>query len=131
VRVLQDRHPTPIFLRDELLRRINADNARSARGKSSPLNVYVLLSGALESYSFNGSEFSGLPESLPERCNCLIYYLEYDLIWGRTGLLSSVGKVEKMLRPLKVRTFAISSANDTRHALAIMLREIGDKAALP
>ena len=51
VRVLQDRHPTPIFLRDELLRRITANSARSTPDKSSPVHVYVLLSGGLDSSS--------------------------------------------------------------------------------
>ena len=65
VRVLQDRHPTPIFLRDELLRRITAGNAKAAADGNAPLRVYVLLSGPLDSYSFNDSELSSIPESLP------------------------------------------------------------------
>ncbi|HEV2961846.1 MAG TPA: hypothetical protein VG649_08495 [Candidatus Angelobacter sp.] len=124
VRVLQDRHPTPIFLRDELLRRIAAGIGKPAPDKSSLLRVYILLSGPLDSYSFNGSEFNAIPESLPEQCACLIYYLEYDLFWGRSGVFNTVGKVEKMLKPFKLRTFSISSASDARRALAIMLEEI-------
>lgn len=125
VRVLQDRHPTPIFLRDELLRRITAANAKTARDKSPPLRVYVLLSGSLDAYSFNGLESNPIPESLPEQCDCRIYYLEYEFFWGRTGPLSTTGKVEKMLKPFKVRTFSISSANDVRRAIATILDEIG------
>jgi hypothetical protein len=36
-----------------------------------------------------------------------------------------VGNVEKMLKPLKIRTFQVGSADDVRRALAKMLEEIG------
>ncbi len=140
VRALQDRHPSPIFLRDELVRRITAGNAKTAAERNSPLRVYVLLSGPLDSYSFNGAQFKSIPESLPETCACLIYYVEYDLSWWkpgyrpggrpggrpweRNGPASTVGEVEKMLKPFKIRPFSVTSAHDVRHALATMLDEI-------
>ncbi|HEV3038392.1 MAG TPA: hypothetical protein VHA33_11500 [Candidatus Angelobacter sp.] len=124
VRVLQDRHPTPVFLRDELVRRITAGSTKVARDKSPPLRVYVLLSGSLDTYSFNGPVFSPIPESLPEQCGCLIYYLEYEFFWGRTAVLKTTSKVEKMFKPFKVRAFTVSSANDVRRAIATILDEI-------
>ncbi len=129
VRVLQDHHPSPAFLRDELLRRIAADTAQSAQDKNAPLHVYILLSASLDPYSFNATRSGPIPESLPEKCSCLIYYLEYDLFWGRRGLLKTVNKVEKMLAPFKVRTFSISSTMDARKALAEMVEEIAKAGA--
>lgn len=131
VRVLKDRHPSPAFLRDELVRRITTDIARPASPKAAPLRVYVIISGPLISYSFNNLDSTPTPSALPEQCACLIYYLEYDLVPARTAGLSTIGKVEKMLKPLKVRAFPINSANDIRHALAVMLSEISKAAALP
>jgi hypothetical protein len=131
VRVLKDRHPSPVFLRDELLRRITAGNARPTPSKAGPLRVYVIISGPLSSYSFDTLESTPLPSALPEQCACLIYYLEYNLVPVRSAAFSTIGKVEKMLKPLKVRAFSVHSAYDTRHALAIMLDEIAKKAALP
>lgn len=123
VRVLQERHPSPAFLRDELLRRITADSAGSTRDKNAPLHVYILLSAPLDEYSFN-AEPNPIPESLPEKCDCLIYHLEYDLFWTRTGLVKTVGKMEKMLAPFKVRSFSFSSAVEARRALARLLEQI-------
>jgi hypothetical protein len=124
VRVLKDRHPSPVFLRDELLRRIT----RPTPPKVGPLRVYVVISGPLSSYSFDTLESTPLPSALPEQCACLIYYLEYDLVPVRSAAFSTIGKVEKMLKPLKVRAFSVHSAYDTRHALAIMLDEIRIRA---
>src|SRR5205807_2645161 len=94
VRALKDRHPSPVFLRDELLRRIVAGNARTGPGKNDSLRVYVLVSSPLSSYSFNNLESNPLPISLSEQCGCLIYYLEYDLVPVRSAGLSTIGKVE-------------------------------------
>jgi hypothetical protein len=41
------------------------------------------------------------------------------------GGLQASGNVEKRLKPLKIRTFQVSSAEDVRHALAKMLEEVG------
>jgi hypothetical protein len=131
VRVLKDRHPSPVFLRDELLRRINAGHAKPKASKSAPLRVYVLISSLLSSYSFDNLALNPVPDALPEQCDCLIYYLEHDLVTVRSAGLSTTGKVEKMLKPFRVRAFSIHSAHDIRHALSIMLDEIAKQAALP
>jgi hypothetical protein len=128
VRILKDRHPSPAFLRDELLRRITA-GVRPASSSTAPLRVYVIISGPLTSYSFNNVDSTPIPSALPEQCACLIYYLEYDMIPARTAGLSTIGKVEKMLKPLKVHTFSINSAYGIRHALAVMLNEIAKTAS--
>jgi hypothetical protein len=36
-----------------------------------------------------------------------------------------VGNVEKMLKPLKIRSFRVESADDVRHALAKIMEEVG------
>jgi hypothetical protein len=95
------------------------------------LRVYVLISSLLSSYSFDNLALNPVPDALPEQCDCLIYYLEHDLVTVRSAGLSTTGKVEKMLKPFRVRAFSIHSAHDIRHALSIMLDEIAKQAALP
>ena len=117
VRTLELRHPTPVFLRDELSRRINSEEARP--GGARPVRVFVIFSGSLDDYSFKDLE----QKSLPEDCTCRVYYLEYD--FSRMNFeFSDTGKVEKMLRPLKTKSFHIHSPDDMRRALATILQEV-------
>jgi hypothetical protein len=117
VRTLELRHPTPVFLRDELSRRINSEEARSDGNK--PVQVFVIFSSSLEDYSFKDME----QKPLPENCSCRVYYLEYD--FSRMNFeFNDTGNVEKMLRPLKTKSFRIHSPDDMRRALATILQEI-------
>lgn len=41
-----------------------------------------------------------------------------------TGIVGAAGKVEKLLKPLRVHTFEIHTAEDARHALARIMEEV-------
>lgn len=117
VRTLELRHPTPAFLRDELSRRINSEEARPDGNK--PVQVFVIFTSSLNDYSFKDLE----QKPLPENCTCRVYYLEYD--FSRMNFeFSDTGNVEKMLRPLKTKSFRIHSPDDMRRALAAILQEV-------
>jgi hypothetical protein len=119
VQTLGVRNPTPVFLRDEISRRINS--AQSRPDVSKPVQVFVIFSSSLTDYSFKDME----QQPLPEDCSCRVYYLEYDFSWMNYEF-SNTGKVEKMLRPLKTKSFRIHSPDDMRRALATILQEVSE-----
>lgn len=55
---------------------------------------------------------------------CIIYYLQFEF-FERKGITGAAGNVEKMLKPLKMRTFHVRSPDDVRHALAKVLEKVG------
>jgi len=120
VKSLQQRQHSPVFLRDELVRRMNAAPGAPAPA-GDPLVVFVVISPPMDPYSF-----PDLPPIAAADPNCLVFYLQYDFM----GLVESrrldggSGNVEKMLKPLRVRTFKVRSAESVRMALARMLEEI-------
>jgi hypothetical protein len=120
VRSLMERRHSPVFLRDELVRRM-ADAALAPAPAGDPLVVFVVVGGPLDSYSF-----PDLPAiSLSSQPDCAVFYLQYDP--GKTGPRGPTGgikKLEKMLRPLHVRTFTVRSAESIRQALARVMEEI-------
>ena len=116
VQSLQTRDPRPVFLRDELARRIHFE---SSTRHDDPLLVFIIIGSPLSDYSFANVE-SG---SLPEECHCRVYYLEYDPYFGRYGF-SAVTHVKRMLRPMKIEAFSVGSAEETRNVLAKILKEI-------
>jgi hypothetical protein len=123
VQALNKSHRTsPAFLRDELVRRITTQNGGPVPRGQDPLRVFVLISSPLNPDLFKNLDSNPIPDSLPEKCGCLIYYLEYDFLPFYE--LSGMDKVKEMLKPLKVRAFSVHSAYDIRHALATMLDEV-------
>ena len=58
---------------------------------------------------------------LPRECECLVYHLRFD--WWRSRL-AAFDDIDKVLKPLKLRKFSATSAQDVRKALATMLDEI-------
>jgi hypothetical protein len=56
--------------------------------------------------------------------DCVIYYLQFEFSQGE-GLTGGANNVEKMLKPLKIRTFEVRSAGDVRRVLAKILEELG------
>jgi hypothetical protein len=129
----QPLNPSAAFLRQELARRI------AAAASDPALHIYVILSSPLDVYSF--------PDPDPElpRCDCSIYYLNFSnhgvarsvvhfrypypypnpYPTGRPpGYAGVPGKVERMLRPLPVRSFSVSSPEDFRVALAYVLADV-------
>src|SRR5262249_59252444 len=99
--LMEGRH-SPVFLRDELVRRLKeAPDAPAPAG--DPVVVFVVVGGAMDSYSF-----PDLPAiSLANQPECAVFYLEYDS--GRADHRGAAGikKLEKMLRPMRVRTFTV------------------------
>lgn len=111
---LGKKPPTPVFLHDEILRRVNEHD------KDGPMQVFIVITSPLSSYSFdklNGGD-------LPDPCNCRIFYLEYDPSRRHT-VYSATGQVEKMLKPVKVRSFREHSPEGVREAVARMMSEMG------
>jgi len=116
----QPVQPSAVFLRQELAQRI-ADTSGPRR------RVYVILSSPLDPYSFPD------PDPGLSSCDCVIYYLNFTYYYveissrGRVINNHSYGgvprKVERMLSPLRVRSFSISSAEDFRAALAQILTD--------
>jgi hypothetical protein len=121
VRSLMERRHGPEFLRDELVRRLKeAPDAPGPAG--NPLVVFVVVGGPMDTYSFR--ELS--PISLSGQADCMVFYLQYDSKEKTNSKAAAGGSknVEKMLRPLRVRTFTVRSAESIRHALARVLEEI-------
>jgi len=145
VKDLKNRQQSPVYLREEIVRRIKADTEQKTRGREKPLHVIVLIGNPMDTYTF-----PSLPaiETGSEE-DCFIYYLQFDFSeheeirfkedsWDRRdkrdrrfehlerqGYVGAAGNVEKMLKPLKIRTFQVRSAEDVRHALAKILEELG------
>lgn len=123
VRSLMERRHTPVFLRDELVRRLKAaPNAPAPAG--DPLVVFAVVGGPMDTYSFPDLP----PISLPNDAECAVFYFQYDFgekaKAGPPGAAGGVKKLEKMLRPLRVRTFTVRSAESIRYALGKMLEEV-------
>jgi hypothetical protein len=79
----------------------------------------VLLGSPMDSYTF-----PRLPEiETGEEQDCVIYYLQFEFS-QHEGIMGGVNNVEKMLKPLKIRSFEVRSADDVRRALAKMLEEL-------
>jgi hypothetical protein len=55
--------------------------------------------------------------------DCIIYYLQFEFA-ERRRITGASGNVEKMLKPLKMRTFEVRSPDDVRRALAKILKEV-------
>jgi hypothetical protein len=121
VRSLMERRHTPVFLRDELVRRLKAAPLAPAPA-GDPLVVFVVVGGPMDTYSFPDLP----PISPPNGADCAVFYLQYDFAEkaGPRGTTGGMKKLEKMLHPLRVRTFKVRSAESIRYALARVLKEI-------
>ncbi len=126
---LKNRQQSPVFLREEIVRRLSAQRQTSA---PAPLHVFVVIGPPMDLYLFRA-----LPEiETGNEADCLIYYLElgyleFDPMHGRaipgSSNLGSSNHLETMLKPLKVHTIQVYSPDDARHALAKILDEVGKK----
>jgi hypothetical protein len=120
VKDLQNKQQSPVYLRDEIVRRLKEGSNQAATPAGKPLHVFVVIGSPMDLYTF-----PKLPEiETGEEKDCVIYYLQFEFI-QRQGITGGVGNVEKMLRPLKVRSFEVRSADDVRRALAKMMEEVG------
>jgi hypothetical protein len=120
VKDLQNRQQSPVYLREEILRRLKAAGDRAIEAGEKPLHVFVIIGSPMDMYVF-----PKLPEiETGNEEDCAIYYLQYEFV-EQHGITGAVGNVEKMLKPLKIRSFEVRSADDVRRALARMIEEVG------
>jgi len=128
-----NKKKSPVFLRQELSRRLQGEH----EGERAPMKVFIVLTAPLSSYSFSGLQEPG---ALPDKCSCRVYYLEFGVVrqriaaFGRRRLLipysafGAKGDVEKMLRPLHVRSFEIEAMNPAE-SFGNALRKISEELA--
>jgi hypothetical protein len=122
VKNLQNRRQSPVYLREEILRRLKATHDVAIEAGEKPLHVFVVIGSPMDMYVF-----PKLPEiETGNEEDCVIYYLQYEFV-ERHGIIGAVGNVEKMLKPLKIHSFEVRSADDVRRALAKMMEEVGKK----
>ncbi len=120
VKALQNKQQSPVYLREEIVRRLKAGSEHAAKTGIRPLRVFVVLGSPMDFYTF-----PKLPEiETGEEQDCVIYYLQFEFT-QREGITGAIGNVEKMLKPLKIRSFEVRSADDVRRALAKILEEVG------
>ncbi len=120
VKDLQNKQQSPVYLREEIVRRLKTSPSEGTKTGERPLHVFVLLGSPMDFYTF-----PKLPEiETGEEQDCVIYYLQFEFS-ERQGITGGVSNVEKMLKPLKIRSFEVRSADDVRRALAKMLEEVG------
>lgn len=120
VKDLQNKQQSPVYLREEIVRRLKAGSDQAAKAGERPLHVFILLGSPMDFYTF-----PKLPEiETGQEQDCVIYYLQFEFS-ERQGITGGISNVEKMLKPLKIRSFEVRSADDVRRALAKMLEEVG------
>ena len=120
VKNLQNRRQSPVFLREEILRRLKAADGEDRKPGAKPLHVFILIGTPMDMYVF-----PKLPEmETGNEEDCVIYYLQAESS-ERHGIAGGAGNVEKMLKPLKIRSFEVWSPDDVRHALAKIMEEVG------
>jgi hypothetical protein len=120
VKNLQNRRQSPVYLREEIVRRLRAADGPAMKPGEKPLHVFILIGTPMDMYVF-----PKLPElETGNEEDCVIYYLQSEFV-ERHGINGAVGNVEKMLKPLKIRSFRVESADDVRRALAKIMEEVG------
>jgi hypothetical protein len=104
--------PSPDFLREEIGRLIS-------KGSNETPQVFIVITSPLFLDSFRNLK----SDPLPETCNCRVFYIEFDT--SRRGAPSdSTGRVEKMLKPLRVRSFRAHNSEAVRQAMAKIIQEL-------
>jgi hypothetical protein len=141
VRSVQHGGQNPVFLRDEIVRRMG--KALESPGPQ----VFIIVGSPMDSYSFQDLP----PLYMAEGHDVRVFYIQYipsalqrvDLsplagmpavvgprqrrsgpIVSRPVYASSPANVQKMLKPLKVNVFQVSTPEDGRKILARILEEI-------
>src|SRR6185312_16992648 len=105
VKDLKNKQQSPVYLREEIVRRLKADSAHADKGGARSLHVFVVLGSPMDFYTF-----PKLPEiETGTEKDCVIYYLQFEFL-RREGITGAIGNVEKMLKPLKIRSFEVRSA---------------------
>ena len=123
---LQQKHESPDFLRDEVLRRLDSPAAdslpenQSSHAGAKPFKVFIVVGSPMDFYAFH--HFPAIDATLAE--NCVVYYLQYETYGPfATG---AVGSVRKMLKPLQIRAMKVRTPESVRHALERIVREVNE-----
>jgi hypothetical protein len=143
VKDLQNKRQSPVFLREEIVRRLSRPATQAGKQAERPLHVFVIIGSLMDLYAF-----PSLPavETGNEE-DCIIYYLQFDFFeqdqhryhrYERSdpvnsdlqalehkGFTGAPGNLEKMLKPLKMRVLRFRTADEARHALATVMAEVG------
>jgi hypothetical protein len=141
VRSVQHGGQNPVFLRDEIVRRMG--KALESPGPE----VFIIIGSPMDSYSFQDLP----PLYMAEGHDVRVFYVQYippslqtvDLsplggmpavvgprqrrhgpIVSRPVYTGSPANVQKMLKPLKVKAFQVSTPDDARKVMARILEEI-------
>jgi hypothetical protein len=126
ITALEQKRESPVFLQDELLRRLNAaEEPQADTAPSQPtadaVHVFVVIGSPMDFYSFRD-----LPHLSPgKQEKCVVYYLQFELI-NKQYADGALGSVRNMLKPLPVRTFQVRSPESIRRALAVILEEVAN-----
>jgi len=119
VKDLQNRQQSPVYLREEIVRRLKAGSEPANKSGTRPLHVFILLGSPMDFYTF-----PRLPEiETGEENDCVIYYLQFEFSQGE-GLRGAANNVEKMLKPLQMRSFQVRSADDVRRVLGKIMEDL-------
>ena len=119
VQDLKNRQQSPVYLREELVRRLGRIGGQEGTQGARPLHVFVVIGGPMDLYVF---------PKLPEvetgwEQDSVIYYLQLES--DQRGISGTARSLEKMLKPLKIHTIQVMGAIDARRALARVLEEVG------
>ncbi len=109
---LQGRKTNGAFFRDFLNERIIAEET----GPEAPLRVFIIVSGSL--LFERGSDLE--PLEFEGDCGCRVYHLRFRL--NRNDLFD---ELQKVIRPLRPRTFDLRVPADLRKAIAEILEDLG------
>jgi hypothetical protein len=120
VKDLQNRKQSPVYLREEIVRRLSSASDTAGKPGERPLHVFVVITSSMELYAFPALQAI---ETANED-DCRVYHVQVEF-FERGGVAGGTGNVEKMLKPLKMRTFHVQSPDDVRQALAKILEEVG------
>ena len=97
VKNLQNRRQSPVYLREEIVRRLKAPDGPAGKPEEKSLHVIILIGTPMDFYVF-----PRLPEiETGNEEDCVIYYLQSEFV-DRHGITGAIGNVEKMLKPLKI-----------------------------
>jgi hypothetical protein len=90
VKDLKNKQQSPVYLREEIVRRINADAELEGKQQEKPLHVIVLVGSSTDFYTF-----PKLPDiETGEKQDCVIYYLQFEFS-QREGITGAASNVEK------------------------------------
>lgn len=119
VKDLQNKQQSPVYLREEIVRRLKDGSEQASKAGDRPLHVFILLGSPMDFYTF-----PRLPEiETGKEKDCVIYYLQFEFT-QREGITGAIGNVEKMLKPLRIKTFEVQSADDARRSLGKIMEEL-------